>query len=141
MAASAVKNRKVPVYGKDATRDFMFIDDAVLAITTAAARINDFTVCNLCTGYETKMHYIAELIACRYGAEVQLHEPRDWDTVSRRSGDPAKMVSIWPELELGRRIGFVGRLEKTLDWLEQEHFKGGRRDLVREDAVYRSAHG
>lgn len=106
----------VRVFGNESSRDFMPVELIVPVIAEGPFRINSGGVFNLCSGKEQQILDIAETIAHRYGARVEVEPRRAWDHVSRRVGTN-DLISRY--FDLSHAAGrFKPYLEKTLDWLD-----------------------
>ncbi|MCA3720446.1 NAD-dependent epimerase/dehydratase family protein [Phenylobacterium sp.] len=85
------------------TRDFVFVDDVVEALLSAAAREKGEAaeVLNVCTGRETTVLDLAARLARLTGKTMPVaHAPARAGDIRRSSGDPARLEAI-----LGRRPG------------------------------------
>lgn len=85
------------------TRDFVFVDDVVEALLSAAAREKGEAaeILNVCTGRETTVLDLAARLARLTGKTMPLaHAPARAGDIRRSSGDPARLEAI-----LGRRPG------------------------------------
>lgn len=85
------------------TRDFVFVDDVVEALLSAAAREKGEAaeILNVCTGRETTVLDLAARLARLTGKTMPVaHAPARAGDIRRSSGDPARL-----EATLGRRPG------------------------------------
>lgn len=85
------------------TRDFVFVDDVVEALLSAAAREKGEAaeILNVCTGRETTVLDLAARLARLTGKTMPVaHAPARAGDIRRSSGDPARLEAI-----LGRRPG------------------------------------
>lgn len=108
------------VFGRDATRDFTFVDDAV-AILEDAPRAAGRAV-NLGTGAETSVLDLAHRIASLVGAakeRISVEPLRAWDRVVRRCADVERLQALhgWtPSTPLD------DGLRRTARWLHQSGY-------------------
>lgn len=103
----------LPCWGSgEATREFLFVDDAAEAIVRAAERINEPGPINLGTGREISIRELGRMIASICGFEGELI----WDH-SRPDGQPRRCVD-W------------GRARKLLGWQPSVDLEEGLRRTV-----------
>ena len=95
-----------------ATREFLYVKDAVEGITLAAERYNGGEPVNLGSGTEISIRNLAELITELVGFEGELR----WDT-SKPNGQP-------------RRCLDVSRAESEFGFRAQTAFRDGLRDTI-----------
>ena len=104
--------------GGKATRDFIFVEDMVAGLMTAALKGEPGEVYNLAGGRQTSIRTLAETINRLTGnpMPVQILPARDWDNSGARFGDPEKA---------SRALGFTAKtsleegLKQTIEWTEQ----------------------
>ena len=97
------------------TRDFVFVADAVDALLAAADSRGDFEVANVCTGVETSIRDVVELVVELSGSTAQPlfgNRPYCDDEVWSASGDPtrAREALGW-EAKTGLREGIAATVE------------------------------
>lgn len=103
------------------TRDFIYVDDLVTGLTSAAevaeARGEAF---NLGTGVQTRIIDLAETVikACRSTSRIEFGPRRPWDRSTHREADIQKARTV-----LGFRpsIGLCEGVERTVDWFREHH--------------------
>ncbi len=98
MIAAAITRRQLSVFGKDSTRDFTHVDDAVSILLDAASASWSGKLVNICTGVETSVLEIARQIAGATGAQIAIEPRRAWDNVARRCGDNTLLQSLRPTM-------------------------------------------
>lgn len=101
---AATLGEGVTIFGDGGqTRDFVFVDDVVEALLSAAARKRGEAaeILNVCTGRETTVLDLAARLARLTGKTMPVaHAPARAGDIRRSSGDPARLEAI-----LGRRPG------------------------------------
>ncbi|MCC6164907.1 MAG: GDP-L-fucose synthase [Acidobacteria bacterium] len=100
-----------------ATREFLYVEDAVEGILSAAERYDGADPVNLGAGFEISIRNLAELIARLTGFEGRI----DWDT-SKPDGQPRRSLDTTrAEREFGftARTGFEEGLRRTIDWYRE----------------------
>jgi len=105
----------VEVWGTgEASREFLYVEDAAEAIILAAEKYNKPDPVNIGAGFEIKIKDLVELIAKLIGYRGRFV----WDS-SRPDGQPRRMIDT---SKAKREIGFKAKwsleegLEKTIDW-------------------------
>ena len=104
----------VTIFGDGSqTRDYLYIDDAIEALLTAAATSRPAT-CNVGTGVETSTGRIFELLAALTGYERApvRAEQRPGD-VARVAVDPARARELWG---WAPRVALEDGLARTVEW-------------------------
>ncbi len=97
-----------------ATREFLYVEDAAEAIVLAAERYDDPEPMNLGAGFEISIRELVELIMRLTGYRGQLV----WDT-TKPDGQPRRMLDT---SRAAKRLGFVARtpllegLRQTVEW-------------------------
>jgi GDP-L-fucose synthase len=96
-----------------ATRDFLYVDDAVDGILLAAERVDDSDPINIGSGQELSIADIAARIAKAAGFEGRLL----WDA-SKPNGQPRRWLDTTRARQFGfeARTGFDEGLRRTVDW-------------------------
>jgi len=119
----AVQNGKneVVLWGTgEASREFLYVEDAAEAIVLATERYNKPEPINIGAGFEIKIKDLAKLIAKLTGFKGKIV----WDT-SKPDGQPRRCLDVSKaEREFGfkARISLEEGLKKTIDWFKQ-HYK------------------
>jgi nucleoside-diphosphate-sugar epimerase len=115
MSALDEEGARLRVFGRDATRDFTYVDDVVDVLLQAERATGD--VVNVGSGVETRVLDLAQQILALFGLptdRVQVERPRAWDGISRRCASTTR---------LEQRFGFrpmtplASGLERTARWL------------------------
>lgn len=86
---------EIRIFGRDATRDFTFVDD-VIAVLLEAPRVAGQLV-NVGTGQETSIIDLARQILLLFGMpqnRMRLEPPRVWDRVVRRSASVERLRTL-----------------------------------------------
>ncbi len=108
----------VTIFGDGSqTRDYLYIDDALDALLTAAAAPRPAT-CNVGTGVETSTGRIFELLAALTGYEREpvRAEQRPGD-VARVAVDPARARELWGWAPL---VTLEDGLARTIEWFRAQ---------------------
>jgi len=119
----AVQNGKneVVLWGTgEASREFLYVEDAAEAIVLATERYNKPEPINIGAGFEIKIKDLATLIAKLTGFKGKIV----WDT-SKPDGQPKRCLDVSKaEREFGfkAKTSFEEGLKKTIDWFKQ-HYK------------------
>ena len=98
----------------EASREFLYVEDAVEAVILATENYNKPDPINIGTGFEIEIKDLVELIAGLTGFKGNI----EWET-SKPDGQPRRMLDVSKsEQEFGFRakIGFEDGLKKTIDW-------------------------
>lgn len=123
---SAVEDKKkeVEVWGTgEASREFLYVEDAAEGIILATERYNKPDPVNLGAGFEIKIKELVEIIAELTGYENKIK----WDT-SKPDGQPRRcLVTSKAEQEFGfkAKTNFESGLEKTIEWYKTQN-RGNR---------------
>jgi nucleoside-diphosphate-sugar epimerase len=116
---------RVRIFGRDATRDFTFVDDVVRYLV-AAERARGQVV-NLASGTETRIVDLAASIAAlreKPRDAMILDAPRPWDRVVRRCADVTRLRSLFDDVPA---TSLEDGLRATHDWLvARRHLRGLR---------------
>ncbi|MHB8567545.1 MAG: GDP-L-fucose synthase family protein [Nitrososphaerales archaeon] len=120
------KNRKsdeVVVWGTgNASREFLFVEDAAEGILLAAERYNGSEPVNLGTGSEITIRDLVGIIAKHVGYSGEI----TWDT-SKPDGQPRRMLDTSRaerEFRFKARTSFDEGLKKTVDWYVSQQTEG-----------------
>ena len=119
----AVQNgtNEVVLWGTgEASREFLYVEDAAEAIVLATEKYNKPEPINIGAGFEIKIKDLAKLIAKLTGFKGKIL----WDT-SKPDGQPRRCLDVSKaEKEFGfkAKTPFEEGLKKTIDWLKQ-HYK------------------
>lgn len=98
----------------NASREFLFVEDAAKGIIAAAEKLDTPTPVNLGTGNEITIQNLVELIAKLVGFEGSI----EWDT-TKPDGQPRRQLdtSLANELlDWRAEIGFEEGLKRTIQW-------------------------
>jgi len=110
--------RSIEVWGSgNATREFLYVDDAAEGIVLAAARHNGPEPINLGSGHEFSIREIVNLIAKETGFSGSI----EWDT-SKPDGQPRRSLDVTRAAELlgfRARTDFVEGLRRTIEWYKR----------------------
>jgi len=111
--------RSITCWGTgNATREFLYVEDAARAIILATEKYNSSEPMNIGSGKEISIKNLVELIAELSGYDGQII----WDK-SKPDGQPRRCLDTTKAKE---EIGFVAKtdfkvgLKKTIDWYENE---------------------
>ena len=118
-----VQNAKeVVVWGTGrATREFLFVEDAVRAIALAAEKYEKGDPVNLGASFEISIKNLAELIARLVGFKGKIvFDPSKPDGQPRRKLDTSRAEK---EFGFKSKISFEEGLKKTIRWYEKEFRK------------------
>lgn len=116
-------NGQIRIFGRDATRDFTFIDDVVRILLDADRATGE--IVNIGTGQETAIVDLARQILVLFElpeTRMGIEEPRTWDRVVERCASVERLHSLFgwvPATPLGdglreaarwmHTVGYVGR--------------------------------
>jgi GDP-L-fucose synthase len=107
--------REVSVWGTgEATREFLYVDDAAEGLVLAAESYDGREPVNLGSGLEISIRELAELIA----RETEFRGEIVWDS-SKPDGQPRRALDVTrAEALFGfrARTGFIEGLRKTIEW-------------------------
>jgi GDP-L-fucose synthase len=105
----------VEVWGTgEATREFLYVDDAAEGIVLAAEHYDGREPVNLGSGQEMSIRGLAEVIAAETGFRGRIV----WDT-SKPDGQPRRALDVTRAAELfgfRARVGFAEGLRRTVEW-------------------------
>jgi GDP-L-fucose synthase len=116
----AVKNDKkiVEVWGTgNASREFLYVEDAAEGIILATEHYNKSEPVNLGAGFEIKIKDLVELIADITGYEKEII----WDK-SKPDGQPRRCLNVTKaqeEFGFEAQVSFEEGIKKTIDWYMQ----------------------
>jgi GDP-L-fucose synthase len=106
---------RVEVWGTgNATREFLYVDDAAEGIVLAAERYDGREPVNLGAGREISIRELAELIARETGFRGELV----WDA-SKPDGQPRRALDVTRAAEwfgFRARVDFLDGLRRTIEW-------------------------
>jgi GDP-L-fucose synthase len=108
-------NKEVEVWGTgEASREFLYVEDAARAIILATEKYNKPDPVNIGTGFEIKIKDLVELIAelTEFDGEII------WDT-TKPDGQPRRHLDVSrakKELGFEAKVDFRDGLRKTIDW-------------------------
>ena len=112
----ALNNTDIEIYGgKNATRDFIFVEDIARGLILAMKNGVSGGVYNLATGTETFIQDLASTIVKETNSKSNVlnKSKRDWDNSGRRLGSTDYSVK---EIGFKSKIKLIDGLEQTLDW-------------------------
>jgi len=119
------KERAVNVWGTgEASREFLYVEDAAEGIVLAAELYNRPEPINIGAGFEIKIKDLVKLIADLTGFEGEIK----WDT-SKPDGQPRRCLDISKakqELGFQAKVHFAEGLKRTIEW-----YLDMKRDSVR----------
>ncbi len=104
-----------------ATREFIYVDDAAEAIILAAEKYNGNEPINIGSGFEISIKDLVELIARLTGFMGKI----TWDS-SKPDGQPRRCLDVTrakKEFNFEAQTSFEDGLRKTIDWYRQERSK------------------
>lgn len=108
-------DKPITVWGTgNATREFLYVEDAAEAIVLATERYNKPDPVNIGAGFEISIKELVELIAKLTGFKGGII----WDN-SKPDGQPRRMLDVTrAEKEFGfkAKVGFEEGLKRTIDW-------------------------
>jgi len=115
----------VDVWGTgDATREFLYVNDAARGIVLAAERYNKSDPVNLGSGTEISIRDLAELIKDLTGFTGDIR----WDR-SKPDGQPKRRLDVsraQKEFGFAAEVPFVEGLKRTVEWYMNE--RGNKKD-------------
>jgi len=107
--------REVEVWGTgEASREFLYAEDAAEAIALATERYNKPEPVNMGTGFEIKIKDLVKLIAELTGFEGEIK----WDT-SKPDGQPRRCLDVSKakqEFGFEAKVDFAEGLKRTIQW-------------------------
>lgn len=113
--AARNNSRSVEVWGTgNATREFLYVDDAAEGIVLAAENYDGREPVNIGSGREISIRDLAELIARETGFNGKIV----WDT-TKPDGQPRRALDVTRAVELfgfRARVDFLDGLRRTIDW-------------------------
>lgn len=122
VAAAKQGQDQVVLWGTgEPSREFLYVDDAALAIILAAEHADDSEPFNVGTGKETTIRDLAKIVSSKTGFSGETV----WDT-SRPDGQPVRYLQVERAREA---IGFVAEtvladgIERTVKNFRDRHFK------------------
>jgi GDP-L-fucose synthase len=116
--ARTSESNTVTVWGTgNASREFLYVDDAAEGIVLAAEGYEKADPVNLGTGKEVTIRDLVNLIArlTKFGGRVR------WDT-SKPDGQPRRMLDTsraWKEFGFRAQIDLEEGLRRTIDWYQR----------------------
>ncbi len=121
-----LEHRLPPFVAPETARDFVHVDDVVVAFVTSAVRMSPQIAgqsFNIATGRRMSMRQVADIASAQFAVSdpprFNTMEPRPWD-LTDWYGDPGKAADL---LGWSARIPFEAGLERTTTWW---------RDILRE---------
>ena len=123
IAATEAGEQRVVVWGDgEATREFLYVDDAAEGIVRAAEEYDDARPINIGAGFEVSIRELAGTIAHIVGYTGEIV----WDT-SKPNGQPRRMLETSrARVYLGfeARTRLVAGLQTTVDWYAAQRQRG-----------------
>ncbi len=120
MIVHAMNVKPLVIFGEgNQTRDFIYVEDAANAVLKVLENETcKFNVINFCSGKETKIKRIAEIICERFGLDkerfIEKQKPRPGD-VQRHLGDNTKFKTL---LGLEPQTDIEEGIRRTIDWFK-----------------------
>ncbi len=134
--AKQARAGKVVAWGTgNATREFLYVEDAAEAIVVAAEKYDKAELVNLGSGEEISIRELVELIRGIVGFEGEV----EWDK-TRPDGQPRRRLDVsraWREFEWRSKTRLREGLQRTVAWYEEE---ADRRMLVGQTGSAISVH-
>lgn len=110
--------KTLPVWGDGSpTREFLYVDDAALGITTALQKYSEGEPVNLGTGHEITIRDLITLICDLMGFEGEIV----WET-DKPNGQPRRCLDTQRAIEkfgFTAQVSFEEGLKKTIEWYRQ----------------------
>jgi GDP-L-fucose synthase len=110
--------KTLPVWGDGSpTREFLYVDDAALGITTALQKYSESEPVNLGTGQEITIRDLITLICDLMGFEGEIV----WET-DKPNGQPRRCLDTQRAKEkfgFTAQVSFEEGLKKTIEWYRQ----------------------
>jgi nucleoside-diphosphate-sugar epimerase len=120
--ALALRGEDIVVTGKNASRDFTYIDDVTTATLEGLKRLEEAPdrielVYNIGTGTEVFVAKLAELIvrAVESKSSISLADKRHWDNALRRVADVHKFRALFPSIA-NNMLPIEEGLKKSAQW-------------------------
>lgn len=101
----------------NATREFLYVEDAARGIILAAKHLDELTPINLGSGDEISIRCLTELIAKLTGFTGKI----EWDA-SKPDGQPRRKLDIRKAFQMfgfKSEVGFEEGLERTIEWFRR----------------------
>ncbi|MFT3714012.1 MAG: NAD-dependent epimerase/dehydratase family protein [Archangium sp.] len=108
------------VFGREATRDFTYVDDVVRVLLDAHLAVGELV--NVGSGNETQILELARLVLSIFGLpaeRVRLELPRSWDRIPRRCASTERLERL---LGFKPTTALRQGLERTAEWLYANRF-------------------
>lgn len=119
MDAKSRGDDHVVVWGTgNATREFLYVDDAARAIVLAAEKYNRSEPMNIGADFEISIKDLVKLIVKLTGFKGKVI----WDT-SKPDGQPRRRLNVSrakKEIGFSAKVGFKDGLKKTIQWYRRE---------------------
>ena len=105
---------EVEIWGNgNASRDFLYVEDAVEGLVMAAEKYDNFEPVNLGSGHEIRIGVIAQIIKelCGYEGKLVYNS-------SKPDGQPRRQLRVWKAREFGwfPIVSLKDGLRRTIDW-------------------------
>ena len=114
----AINNMDLHVFGPNASRDFVYVQDVAEGIILAARKGLAGEVYNIASGIETNIHELSELIIAitNSKSKVITTEKRKWDNSGRRLGSTTKSRE---NLGFEAHTSLNQGLTETIEWTKR----------------------
>jgi len=118
----ASEGKDLLVTGKEASRDFTYIEDCIKGILAGVSYATNSKsrtqlVYNICNGKEVSIYGLAQKIIslCGSRSDIVVAPKRKWDNALRRVGSPKRFNSLFPGI-VGLMRGIDDGLALSKDW-------------------------
>jgi UDP-glucose 4-epimerase len=114
----------IRIFGRDATRDFTFVDDVVRVLLDAPRAAGH--VVNVGTGAETRIVDLARQILRQFDlpeSRVRFEEPRSWDRVVRRCASVERLRALYgwvPSTPLAEGLRLTAHWMHAAGWVRRK---------------------
>lgn len=124
MIVRAMNNEPLVIFGEgNQTRDFLYVEDAAKALLSVVENQSCLNrSINFCTGRETSIRRIAELICKEFSLNIGqyiINQPSRPGDVMRHLGDNSKFEEIFGYTSL---VNIEEGIHKTIKWMKQLPF-------------------
>ena len=111
----SIKNLPIEIYGSNASRDFVFVEDIAEGILKAAKHGTSQEVFNLASGTEIMINDLASdiILLADSNSKIILREKREWDNSGRRFGSTIKARET---IAFSAKTPIREGLKKTIQW-------------------------
>lgn len=114
----ALKNLPIEVYGRNASRDFTYVEDVARIMVRVAYKAPANSIFNIASGKEIFIQDLIKIVLnqTKSSSEVIFGDKRSWDSSGRRFGDKSKLEE---ELDLKTEIEIEDGILKTILWTRE----------------------